>query len=139
MALRTHSGSCHCGAVRYQADIDLAAGTLRCNCSICSKARAWFVFVKADQLRMIAGSDALADYQWTPAGKPQPHLHYRFCRTCGIRVFAQGNLEALGGAFYAVAVASLDDAAVEELAGSVRYVDGRHERYDRSPEDTRAL
>jgi hypothetical protein len=139
MTLKTHSGSCHCGAVRFQADIDLSQGTNRCNCSICAKARAWFVFVKADRFRLIAGDDALADYQWTPPDRPHPHLHYRFCRICGIRVFAQGNLESLGGDFYAVAVTSLDDADPDELASSIRYLDGRHDRYYRTPEDIRLL
>lgn len=140
MALKTYLGSCHCGTVRSQADIDLSKGTARCNCSICTKARAWFVFVKADHLRVIAGADALADYQWTPPGKPHPFLHYHFCKTCGVRTFARGELESMGGAFYAVAVASLDDADPDDLAvASVKYVDGRNDRFDHPPEDTRLL
>jgi hypothetical protein len=47
--------------------------------------------------------------------------------------------EAMGGVFYAVAVASLDDAEPDELAGSITYVDGRHDIYDKTPEDTRYL
>ena len=139
MALKTYTGSCHCGAVRFQADIDLSKGTNKCNCSICSKARAWFVFVKADRLRITSGADALADYQSTPAGKSRPNLHYHYCKTCGIRVFAQGTQQELGGAFYAVAVASLDDADSDELAASIEYVDGRHDRYDQPPSDTRLM
>ena len=95
MALKTHSGSCHCGAVRYEADIDLAVGSMRCNCSLCTKARAWFAFVNAPHLRMISGADALADYQWEPPGR-QAALHYRFCKTCGVRVFAHGDHKSIG-------------------------------------------
>ena len=139
MALKTYTGSCHCGAVKYQADIDISKGTMRCNCSLCKKARAWFAFVTPDHFRLEKGEDAMADYQWTPAGKPRPNLHYRFCKTCGVRAFAQGDQEAMDGVFYAVAVASLDDADPDELAGSIKYVDGRHDHYDKAPEDTRYL
>ncbi len=139
LALKTYSGSCHCGAVRFTADIDLAKGTRRCNCSICTKARAWFAIVKSDHFHLNAGADALADYQWTPPGKPEPHLHYRFCKTCGVRAFAQGGHEASGGIFYAVAISTLDNADADELAASIKYVDGRHDHYDQTPKDTRLM
>ena len=136
---KTYQGSCHCGAVRFEADIDLSKGTIRCNCSICAKARAWFTIVKADGFRMISGANALADYQWTPPGNPRPNLHYRFCTTCGVRAFAQGEQDAMGGVFYAVAVATLNEADPDELADSIKYVDGRHNHFDKTPVDTRYL
>jgi hypothetical protein len=138
MTMKTYSGSCHCGAARFEADMDLAAGSLRCNCSICTKSRAWFAFVTPTQFRLLAGEDALADYQWTPPGKPQPNLHYRFCTTCGIRTFATGK-NPKGEDIYAIAIAALDDPDNDGLAASLKYVDGRHDRFDREPDDIRLM
>ncbi len=66
--------------------------------------------------------------------------NFTFCKTCGIRTPGRGELEAMGGAFYAVQVSLLDDLDPEELAAApVRYVDGRHDRFDRAPDDLRFL
>jgi hypothetical protein len=36
---------------RYEVDLDLSKGTIRCNCSICKKARSSFAFVGGSDLR----------------------------------------------------------------------------------------
>ena len=125
---RTYHGSCHCSAVRFACALDLAQGTSKCNCSICTKARFWKAFVKADDFRLEQGGESLADYRFGSKS-----IGHRFCRHCGVKVFGQGNAEALGGAFYAVNLACLDDAPLESLvAASVLYEDGRHDNW-RSP------
>ena len=140
MSLKHYTGSCHCGKVRYKVDLDLSKGAIRCNCSICTKARAWFTFISANQLHMIAGDDSMADYRWTPPGRPGPFLNYRFCKTCGVRVYATGDAEFMGGRFFALAVATLDDVDTDELAAApLKFIDNRHDRFDRAPADTRLL
>jgi hypothetical protein len=140
MTLKTYSGSCHCGAVRFEADLDLAEGTIKCNCSSCAKARSWLAFVRADRFRLVGSAQSQADYQWTPPGRPAPTIQFHFCKTCGIRTPGRGEIEALGGAFYAVQVPLLENVDLEELAGApIRYVDGRHDRFDQKPADIRFL
>jgi hypothetical protein len=136
-----YQGSCHCGAVRFECDIDLSAGTTRCNCSFCAKNRLWLVFVKKQDFRLLTGEGKLSDYQHTPPGKAEPFLHLHFCSHCGVRSFARGGeLPQFGGEFYAVSVACLDGVSDAVLASApVHFADGRHDRWDASPEEHRHL
>ena len=139
MAVETYTGSCHCGAIRFEADIDLDEGSNRCNCSYCAKARAWFAFAKgAERFRLLDGS-GVSEYRWTPPGSSEPNLTFTFCRHCGVRTFARGELESLGGTFHAVHVPTLELRPEQLAAIPVRYLDGRAGRYDKAPEHPAAL
>ena len=131
---RTHHGSCHCQAVRFEADVDLAAGTFRCNCSICFKSRAWLAAVPADSFRLLAGEQDLRDYQF---GKKR--IHHFFCTQCGVRPFSRG-VDAKGQPSYAIRVNCLDGVDDTELAEApVRYFNMRHDDFKTPPAETRHL
>lgn len=132
---KRYTGSCHCGAVRFECSIDLAEGTSKCNCSVCTKARFWKAIVRADAFQLVEGRDDLHEYQF--GGHSIQHF---FCRHCGIKTFGRGHLEALGGEFYAVSVVCLDNVPVEELSRApVRFEDGRQDNWANVPAETRSL
>ena len=136
---KTHTGTCHCGAIRFECDVDLTAGTTRCNCTFCGKARFWMAFVPDTDFRLLAGEDDLSDYRYSPPGKTA-FLHLTFCRTCGIRPFSSGGpLPQFGGPFHAVNVACLDVTPEELAALPVAYADGANNDWPTTPPHTRHL
>jgi hypothetical protein len=131
---KTYSGSCHCGAVRFEADTDLSEGTFRCNCSICFKTRAWMAAVPAASFRLLSGEQNLRDYQFGPK-----RIHHFFCSTCGVRPYAQGQ-DPNGNGFYAVRVNCLDGVDVKEFVDApIKYFDMHHDNMKTPPAETRHL
>ena len=102
----TYEGGCHCGCVRYEAKADLGH-VMSCNCSICQKHGLMLAFIPAEQFKLVAGEDALSDYQFN-----KMKVHHLFCRHCGVESFARGS-KPDGTAMIAVNVRCLDgiDAA----------------------------
>lgn len=129
--MKTYQGSCHCGAIRFQAHIDLATGTMRCNCSFCLKIRCWAIAVQPARFTLLAGAADLTLYQFGA----HKERHY-FCKQCGVRPFGRGNSARLGD-FYSVSVACLDSCTQDELAGvPITYVDGRNDEWAVAPAQT---
>jgi len=123
--LASHRGSCHCGAVAFEAGIDLSKGTIRCNCTLCTKQRNWAAIVPADAFRLLRGEAALTEYRCNT--RTEQHF---FCATCGVRPFGKGS-SPRWGAYVAVSVHCLDGLTDEELAAvPVAYLDGRNDNWD---------
>ncbi len=131
MAVQTFTGACHCGKVRIEADLDLAAGSSRCNCSICGKLRAWTVITKPQAVRLLAGQDDLSSYEWGPKNSQR-----MFCKHCGVHVFGRGHLEQVGGDFCSVNLAIMDVEPATLVTIPVRYFDGRNNDWMSTPQVT---
>jgi hypothetical protein len=116
MPTQTYRGGCHCGAVRYQADVDLSQPVTQCNCSICSRKGSLLSFVPASAFTLEKGGDSLTDYQF---GKK--HIHHLFCKVCGIHSFARG--EGPKGPMVAINTRCLDE--VDAPALPARAFDGK--------------
>ncbi|MGO1001325.1 GFA family protein [Lysobacter sp. CA196] len=135
MTVQTYQLSCHCGAVRCEADVDLAEGSGRCNCSICAKLRKWGAVIRPSAFRLLAGEDALSNYQFGGFV-----AHHQFCKHCGVHVFGKGYVEEIGGDYYSVNLACIDNIEHAELAEvPVTYFDGRHNNWFEVPTVTRHL
>lgn len=121
-----HPGSCHCGAVRFEAALDLSQSPSKCNCSICTKANNLSAIAKPDAFRLLEGEVHLGSYAW--GGKTATRF---FCKHCGIHVFARGHLPELGGDYVSVNVNTLDDVDPNTL--SAVHWDGRHNNWHAGP------
>lgn len=113
---RTFTGSCHCGAVRYEADAVIDA-VVSCNCSICSRNGSLLAFTGEEDFRLIEGTEALRDYRFN-----KHVIGHMFCATCGIEPFARG-VRPDGVRMVALNVRCLEGVDVENLP--VHKYDGR--------------
>ncbi len=120
---KTYSGSCHCGAVVFEVDLDLSQSSYRCNCSICRRTRFWPAVALPEQFRLLAGEAELTPYLFNTRKN-----HHYFCRHCGVRCFGLGT-ETPVGKMYGVNLGCLEGVTEKELAEiPITYVDGLHDR-----------
>ena len=85
--MKTLTGGCHCGRVRFEVTTDLARVS-ECNCSICSKKGYLHHLVTPDRFRLLSGGADLAAYQF--GIHAARHL---FCRHCGVASFYRPRLD----------------------------------------------
>lgn len=112
-----YTGGCHCGAVRFEADIDLTS-VLSCNCSYCSKKGVLLTFILAEKFTLIDGANAQTEYLFNK--KVIQHL---FCRTCGVQSFSRGS-DKSGAQTVAINVRCLDNINLDSL--TIAHFDGKN-------------
>jgi len=105
---RNYTGGCHCGEVRFEVTADISS-VVSCNCSLCQKRGALWIFVPAENFALRAGLEDLKDYQF---GKKS--IHHLFCPQCGVGAFSRGHTPQ-DTAMVAINVRCLDDIDLASL------------------------
>lgn len=121
--LKTYRGSCHCGAVRFEAELDLTQASFRCNCSICRRTRFWPAVARPQGFRVLQGEGELVPYRFNTGNN-----HHYFCRTCGVRPYGVGNDTPIG-VMIGINLGCLEDVDDATLASiPITFIDGRNDR-----------
>jgi hypothetical protein len=81
-----HSGSCLCGAVRYEVHGELGPITV-CHCHKCRKANgsafSGVAPIARERLKFLSGQDALAEFESSPG------VYRVFCKGCGAQLYSR--------------------------------------------------
>jgi hypothetical protein len=132
--IEAYGGSCHCGRVRFRVRFSPNQTSFKCNCTVCSKTRAWLAPVGADAVTLLSNEADLHSYQFGARS-----IEHRFCAHCGVKVFGKGT-DGEGNPLFAVSLAALDDLPPARLAElPIQYFNGRHDDYANPPSDTSLL
>jgi len=116
MGAQRYRGSCQCGAVQYEATVDLDH-TVSCNCSRCGRLGSILAFTPPQNFTLLSGEDRLTEYLFN-----RHAIHHQFCKVCGIQPFARGS-KPDGSVMYAVNARCLEGVEPDTL--NPRKVDGR--------------
>jgi len=82
--MTTYTGGCHCGKVRYEADMELES-VISCNCSHCGMKGLLLSFIPLDSFRLLSGEDSLTEYRFN-----KKQIEHLFCSICGVQSFSYG-------------------------------------------------
>lgn len=86
MTSKQYAGSCQCGAVRYDVDVDLES-TITCNCSRCQRMGFVLAFAPRESFKLHSGEEVLTEYLFN-----KKQIRHLFCSACGVESFAYGEM-----------------------------------------------
>ncbi|MBX2799736.1 MAG: aldehyde-activating protein [Myxococcales bacterium] len=102
--------------------MDLAKGTVRCNCRGCTKRGWWMARTGPDAVEILAGEDHVSE---APAN---PYFQRRTCSACHVTLFGTVRAPEAGGPGTNVNVRLLDDVTLEGV--SVTWLDGLSDTWE---------
>lgn len=83
---RRYMGACHCGAVTFEASLDLSQA-ITCNCSYCSAKGSILAFTPTTGFELHGGTEKLTEYRFN-----KYVIAHQFCSVCGTQTFARAAL-----------------------------------------------
>jgi hypothetical protein len=116
MSKETYTGGCQCGAVRFEAEIDLSH-TVTCNCSRCQRLGSVLAFAPRESFHLLSGTGSMTEYLFN-----KHQIRHLFCKTCGIQSFSYGQMPD-GTPMVAVNANCLDGIEPRQLHS--QHFDGR--------------
>jgi hypothetical protein len=108
MATEQYLGSCQCGCVAFEVDLDLDEA-VTCNCSRCRRLGAVLAFAAKAAFRLGSGEGEVSEYLFNTRS-----IRHFFCRTCGIQCYSFGAMPD-GTEIAAVNVNCLDGVDARSL------------------------
>jgi hypothetical protein len=114
--LEIREGGCHCGRVRFRAQLDLDLLS-QCSCTICTKKGILHLPVSPDDFELLRGKNALTTYTFG-TGVAQ----HTFCTHCGMHAFYIPRSQPDRITVNARCLDGIDGPALRPT----RFFDGRH-------------
>jgi hypothetical protein len=137
MPKKLFHGSCHCGKIKYQVNIDLTQETIKCNCTFCRKNSNWNTKVKDEDFEILEGQDYFSKYS------SDPNIgEYIFCKYCGNMPFGITKKTEWTEEGASIKLSSLDDISVAELAAlKITYYNGKDDSFSiiTDPEEIKTM
>ena len=83
--MTNYHGSCQCGAIEFDVELESLDGSVTCNCSRCKRLGSVLVFAPQSAFTLNKGEGALSEYLFN-----NRTIQHKFCKTCGIQPFGYG-------------------------------------------------
>jgi hypothetical protein len=114
--LETREGGCHCGQIRFRAQVDLDLLS-QCSCSVCTKKGILHLQVTQADFVLLRGKNALTVYTFETGVAQHP-----FCAQCGMHPFYVPRSQPDKVTVNARCLDGIDGPALKPT----RFFDGRH-------------
>jgi hypothetical protein len=114
--LETREGGCHCGQVRFRAQVDLDLLS-QCSCTVCTKKGILHLPVFPADFQLLRGKNALTVYTFETGVAQHP-----FCSHCGMNAFYIPRSQPDRISVNARSLDGIDGSALKPA----RFFDGQH-------------